>query len=177
MNTKKYRQAVETNLTRSSIWKLAESVAQQLKFRPCDDIIPVIKKLGGRVKAEDALSSDPEKSGSLYVNCKGDFTIILPLHTGSTRDRFTLAHELGHYIVHYLWPLENEGLDEGKMIALRKGSERVEWEANWFASAFLMPEQAFRHAHEEFNGRISELSKHFCVSSAAADVRVRSLGL
>lgn len=169
--------AQESNLTRDTIWRLAESFAKQLQFKVCDDLKTTIKKLGGKIRVEDTLSSDPERSGSLFVEGIDNFTIVLPYHTGSNRDRFTIAHELGHYVVHYLWAKQSGQLSGDQMIALRRGSERVEWEANWFAGAFLMPENQFRKKFKELGGNTSRLASQFCVSPSAVEVRIKSLGL
>lgn len=177
MRQEAYPNAKESNLTRETVWSLAESVARQIEFRPSSSVFGAAKKLGGRIKVEDTLASDPEKSGSLYVDGKGDFTIVLPLHTGSARDRFTIAHELGHYVVHYLWPRQQDPELPVKMKALRRGSKRVEWEANWFAAAFLMPKTQFKKSFHAYNGNLDKLALKFRVSRSAAEVRAKSLGL
>ncbi len=59
--------------------------------------------MGGSVSVKDTLYEDPERSGSLYVDGPDKFKIVVPAHTSQVRDRFTIAHELGHYVVHYLW--------------------------------------------------------------------------
>lgn len=53
---------------------------------------------------------------------------------GNGRDRFTIAHEIGHYILH-----------DVNSISFARGSEEIksfespEWQANAFAAEFLMP--------------------------------------
>jgi Zn-dependent peptidase ImmA (M78 family) len=49
---------------------------------------------------------------------------------------------------------------------------RCEWEANWFASAFLMPADEFKAAYA--HGIASET---FGVTAAAVEVRAKTLGL
>jgi len=177
MSQAEYTRAEASQLTKSQISAFAESIANQLNYQPCDDILAAIAKIGGKVKIEDTLLSDPERSGSLFVDGNNDFTIIVPAHTSPSRDRFTIAHELGHFFVHYLWKCSKDGTAPFKMMALRKDSERVEWEANWFAAAFLMPSDVFRERHQALGGDIEKLASAFCVSQAAAEIRARSLGL
>lgn len=169
--------ATESNLTKGQIFSLAESVASQLGFKPGDDIHKLVETIGGSVEAQDTLTEDPEKSGSLYVESADSFKIIVPAHTSLLRDRFTIAHELGHFVVHYLWKRKNGGLNADTMVALRKGSDRVEWEANWFAAAFLMPAGPFAKALEEANNSLSEVAVKFGVSTSAAEIRAKQLGL
>jgi Zn-dependent peptidase ImmA (M78 family) len=172
-----YARAEACNLSKGQVFSLAESIAQQIEFEPGHDINLAVEKLGGSIKVQDTLLEDPEQTGSLFVDAPANFNIIIPSHTSPRRDRFTIAHELGHYIVHYLLKKHSTGENPGKMMAFRKDSDRVEWEANWFAAAFLMPSQPFRAQFEECGGNLDAVSSHFGVSKAAAEVRARSLGL
>lgn len=172
-----YAPAAPSRLSKVSIGSLAESVAQQLNFDPTDDIAEAVKRLGGKIRYETTLLEDPSHTGSLFVDDEEQFEIVVPMHTSPTRDRFTIAHELGHYIVHYLWPRQANANLPKKMKALRKDSDRVEWEANWFAASFLMPRARFDEAFRACNGNLDILSATFGVSRPAAEVRARSLGL
>jgi Zn-dependent peptidase ImmA (M78 family) len=60
------------------------------------------------------------------------------------------------------------------MIAGRKGSNRVEWEANWFAASLLMPEDVFKTAVNEGLSDM-HLVARFNVSMEAAQVRKKVL--
>lgn len=168
-----YLDASPSNLSKPQVNAIAESFAAQLGCGPGDDLHAVVERIGGRVAIEDTLLSDPERSGSLYVEAPDNFRIILPAHTGRARDRFTIAHELGHYVLHYLWNPEKVGKP---MMALRRGSDRIEWEANWFAAAFLMPQEAFKRAFEA-SGDLNEVARQFGVSAQAAEVRAKALQL
>ena len=98
-----YEEATPCFLPKAQVYSLAESVANQLDFKPGDDIHELVERIGGNVSVEDTLTEDPERSGSLYVEGHDDFRIIVPAHTSTLRDRFTIAHELGHYVLHYVW--------------------------------------------------------------------------
>jgi Zn-dependent peptidase ImmA (M78 family) len=126
---------------------------------------------------ENTLLSDPEQSGSLFVDGPNEFTIIVPSHTSLLRDRFTVAHELGHYYVHYVYPKHIGKLEADRVMALRKGSNRIEWEANWFAAAFLMPAAAFRASHTALGKDVARIAKQYNVSQRAVEIRVQDLGL
>ena len=95
------------------------------------------------------------------------FEISLSPLSGNRRSRFTIAHELAHYVLHS---------DLGKMPlkVQRDGSGQVEWEANWFAAGFLMPAKEFRTKIAEGWGN-AELAEHFDVSEAAVQIRRQSL--
>lgn len=176
MSTSTYDQAQASGLSKAAVYSFAEQLCGQLEFKPGDDIDDLVRRIGGRVKMQNTLFEDPEKSGSLLVHSPDNFEIIVPAHTSPTRDRFTVAHELGHYFLHYLWRRRSVAMPD-QMIALRKGSDRVEWEANWFAAGFLMPEKAFKKAFRNHAGSISAVAREFQVSQQAAEVRASQLGL
>ena len=172
-----YSPAVESRLSKPQVHSFAESVAQQLNFSGGDDLHALVERMGGRVQIEDTLLTDPEHTGSLYVDGPSNFRIVVPSHTSPERDRFTVAHELGHYILHYLWAKKRNPTIPDRVVAFRRGSERIEWEANWFAAAFLMPEANFRAVFADKEGDIRAVADHFRVSTAAAEVRAKGLGL
>jgi Zn-dependent peptidase ImmA (M78 family) len=54
--------------------------------------------------------------------------------------------------------------------------QRAEWEANWFAAAFLMPSDAFRRTFDVYKD-VARTAAAFGVSEQAAEIRARSIGL
>jgi hypothetical protein len=92
------------------------------------------------------------------------------------RFRFTIAHELGHWICHAL-----EGADPAasycRPIDLTEAADRsLEREANVFAAELLMPEPALRAGWEEL-GSADALASRFDVSPSAMSWRLFSFGL
>lgn len=172
-----YAPAEPSWLSKPQVHAVGEGIASQLGYRPGDDLNKIVEQAGGEVTLQGTLLDDPEQSGSLYVDGIDDFDIIVPSHTSLVRDRFTLAHELGHYYLHYVWPKQVGKHIPERVYALRKGSNRIEWEANWFAAAFLMPKAIFRTAFREANGNVRELADRFLVSTKAVEVRIQDLGL
>lgn len=83
------------------------------------------------------------------------------------RGVFTLIHELGHYLLHYL---QND-------VRLTRVADDVyvppycdpEWQADTFASEFLMPYEECIHMDEE------EIRKTYHVSRMAAEVRYNKI--
>lgn len=165
-----------SGLSKAAIQQVAEDIARKYDYDHSRNIREIVEILGGEISIENTLVSDPEKSGSLYVKGKRNFKIILPSHTSIERDNFTIAHELGHYFLHYVYKV-NKGETLPDFVAGRKGSDRPEWEANWFAGAFLMPEDVFREKYNQENGNLLAVSDFFNVSVSAAEVRAISLGL
>lgn len=159
------------DLRKSAVEDVALSIAKQLDFSPGGELEPIVKKLGGRIEFlawEDWLTHSHD---TITIDGPRDFTIRLMWSDGPLRHRFTIAHELGHYFLH-----SRQG--KVRMIAGRDGTNRrVEWEANWFAAAFLMPEVAFRTAAENYGRDPLRLAGQFLVSVEAATVRLQTLGL
>ena len=158
-----------SNVWKRDVEKYAESVRKLVKLGANGDLKAAVCQLGGELQFRD-LDSWAEESGSIYVHGPNDFDIILPQYTSPLRDRFTIAHELGHYFLH-----SRQG--KTPLIATRKGTGRVEWEANWFAAALLMPELEFREAAKRLDSDIDRIAGEFGVSRDAARVRKERLGV
>lgn len=176
MTEETYATVKASYLTKKSVYGLAESVAKQLEFNPGGDLVAALKKLGGSVEYKNFWDPTETDDGSIFIEDEGKFLIYLATDTSVERDRFTLAHELGHYVLHYLWP-KSRGDELGKCKASRYGSDRAEWEANWFAAAFLMPHKEFAAEYGETSGNIRSIAEYFGVSQAAAKVRASALNL
>lgn len=167
-----YRLPEPTNASKAQISKFAESVASSLGYSSEVSIEGFVKRIGGRISYLHPEDSVSDIAGSLLVQGKGDFEIILSGMSGTERNKFTIAHELGHYFLHYLY--QNPS---GKFMAKRSGSDRVEWEANWFAGGFLMPTAEFKRVYAKFDRSLEYTSLHFGVSQVAAKVRAQVLSL
>lgn len=166
--------AVPTRLPRERILSIGEEAAKAFLYTKDFDIGRVVEELGGRIILNDFWDNET-KTGSLEVSGLRDFDIFIPSHTTDERDRFTIAHELGHYILHYL-PNADPRHDSKFRIG-RYGDSAIEREANLFASAFLMPEQQFKDSYSNLGGDLSAVAKDFRVSEVAAQVRAKMLGL
>jgi hypothetical protein len=92
------------------------------------------------------------------------------------RHRFTIAHELGHWICHAL----SEGGEAPTFCRSRDLAEDadrdLEREANVFGAELLMPEAAVREAWGAFPDA-AEVAERFEVSALAAQWRLYSFGL
>lgn len=171
-----YSAPKECGLSKVAVDSFAAQVAQFFNYRPGQELTPIVERLGGKIYTQDVFDFNIQSSGSIRIEGENRFEIFLAAHTGPNRDRFTIAHELGHYFLHYVYPNQN-GTPVVRLEAQRYGSGRVEWEANWFAAGFLMPASLFREQHRALGGSIAALADMFGVSIEAARIRVQSLGL
>ena len=176
--TTNYVEPTASNLSFAEISRLAEQFASEVKFTPESDLSAIVENLGGEISYEDFWDLEKSDSGSIRVESEGKFKITLPNHTAQTRDRFTIGHELGHWLLHFLYPKSQATFPQGcGMEARRFGSGQTETEANWFSAALLMPSSLFRDIFHKSNGDIELVASHFSVSTSAAAVRAKVLNL
>lgn len=171
MTKPSFRAATACGASKSVIEPFAAKFAKDVGFSAKSGIEPVVERLGGKIiyQSFGDLSQSVEESIRVYDTNR--FEIFLPDYTSAERDRFSIAHEIGHYILHF-------PMDRTKpMVAARYGSNRAEWEANWFAAGFLMPAPAFKAKFRKAAGNVVDVARHFKVSFAAAKARAKSLGL
>ncbi len=159
-----------TFLGKAEIWRTAEAFADSVGFLPGDSLGPLVERLGGTVSYLGVHDSFFEHDGSLRVEGPNNFEIRISSLTGAERDRFTIAHELGHYVLH-----SRRG--QRQILARRCGSDRAEWEANWFAAALLMPTADFKQACALYGNSVPLVAARYLVSQKAAQVRMETLGI
>lgn len=164
------REPQPANLKKSVVDEIAEKVAAKLGYKPGEDLLPHVKRLGGKVEHDDMDTDDGSGSLEVFPGKTPSFVIRLPAFTGNFRNRFTIAHELGHYFLH-------SGGGKKPILIRREGSNRVEWEANWFAAAFLLPAKEFVQDWEKHPGSIPHMVHKYQVSEAVVEIRLKNLGL
>lgn len=141
----------------------------------------IIKELGIKLlpyNMEDGIS------GILLIE-KNNITIGYDKKEPEHRKRFTMAHELGHYMLH-----RDGGLFVDKEFKMyRPSSSKVpsteykEWEANEFAANILMPASALKKEIDsleidyENDVWIKNLADKFKVSYSAMSIRISRLGI
>lgn len=101
---------------------------------------------------------------------------------GEGRDRFTAAHELAHVVLHgeLLKSARRPHLfrDIGKMRPQDlKPYKDPEWQANSWASAFLMPYEGAKRflGRQSFRFELTDFCENFGVSHQAANIRLEKI--
>lgn len=102
----------------------------------------------------------------------------------SVRQRFTIAHEIGHFCLHRDWTdvfIDSEFEPRYRDKKSSRGQNPEEIQANKFAAALLMPE-SFLNAYFDEEGidigdddQVEELAENFEVSVAAMTYRLAKL--
>ncbi len=159
----------------------AFDLLQQFKMtEPPVDVQLVASRLGIRVERADL---DDDCSGVLVRN-KTHAVIGVNWMHHVNRQRFTIAHEIGHFVLHE----RNTYIDKEIYAQYRNhesatGTLKEERQANQFAAALLMPEEWVR---EWFGTKLIEpgddqelcdLARAFGVSVTAMSFRLANLGL
>ncbi len=166
----------------------AEAAADALRreFRIRRSPVPVdsiAHRLGVTISYEPF---DGNVSGMLY---RKDQRVIIGVNArqAETRQRFTVAHELGHLRLH---PGDKVFIDPMVRVNFRddlasQGTDIEEIQANAFAAALLMPKEWVRREVDRLAGQgwpgedalLDGLAKHFAVSTQATQHRLMNLGL
>lgn len=156
------------------------------EFGVCEAPVPVeelVSPLGAQLSLKPL---EGDISGMLYRD--GERTILGVNSADShVRQRFTIAHELGHLVLHKGRPIIVEKLVR---INLRSTSSLAsvseEREANSFAAELLMPAELVREAAQALVGNrallsaeqfVSQMAQRFDVSKQAMEYRLVNLRL
>lgn len=154
-------------------------------------VVDIADELGIQVRFQPFTG---QSDVSAVLKRKGEKAVIgvNSLHS-STRQRFSIAHELGHY---YLHKEEQLFIDFGSMIrrpsvhyrnaVSGQASDRYEIDANSFAAALLMPKGMVRREFTALLDQtpdltsenvVTEMARRFHVSRDAMNYRLLNLGL
>ena len=155
---------------------LAEDVLSAYNISvPIGNIDEIVEKLGGTIQKEAFFSDGAvEKEGN-------GFKIIVSPFQDEKRERFTIAHELGHLFLHMGYRTNNELWEKQENnIYHRIGNSEKEYQANEFAAAFLMPATEYLAVLNKVSeGNMvdtSKIAEYFNVSIEAAANRGKFLG-
>lgn len=113
-------------------------------------------------------------SGKIERDMFGDYKITVNLRHSETRRRFTIAHEIAHYVLHR--EKIGDGIVDDGLYRSAKGGA-IERQANNYAASILMPAPLVREKWLSGLTTSSALAKAFGVSSAVAEIRIKELRL
>lgn len=169
-------------------WDKAKEILKSFDISKCPvPVEKIAKKLGAKIRYSPMDNED--LSGMIFM--KDDIPIIgvNALHHPN-RQRFTIAHEIGHLVLHK-HIFENSVHVDTKFFALKRdqksttGTDDIEIQANAFASELLMPEQVVENMIDEVFGSdvfdiesadmLDKLASKFKVSKDAMQFRLMRL--
>jgi Zn-dependent peptidase ImmA (M78 family) len=135
------------------------------------DPIAIARKLDMAVYTAD-LAEDV--SGMLFMKPGRDPEIYLSRTDNYKRQRFTCAHELGHWAKHIAEGVESDEVVDHRGSLASTGTDPSERYANQFAAALLMPTDEVRRLQERGYGPVA-LADTLRVSPEAATYRIEYL--
>jgi Zn-dependent peptidase ImmA (M78 family) len=116
---------------------------------------------------------DNDVSGKIECELRGPCRITVNADHSETRQRFTIAHEIAHFVLHR--DLIGDGIvDNGLYRSLQP--DRIERQANRYAATLLMPRSLVQQAWQKGVQDEFALAEHFGVSPAVAKIRMVELG-
>lgn len=168
------------NGIRELVNELADAVRHLYEISgPIDDIDRVVETIGGRVVEDSSL--DGFSDGRIRKTGENSFEITVSPFQSKERRNFTIAHELGHLFLHMGFKTNLEQWRaQNNVTYYRNGNSELEYQANEFAAAFLMPQRDYelvlRQNTEQNIADTSAIAKYFYVSIEAAATRGKWLG-
>lgn len=169
-------------IRRRKVEALAQSLLEENGISEAPVSVTKIARARGARIFVDSLEGD--LSGFLYRDSEQAVIGVNTSHS-PTRQNFTIAHELGHLLLH---DQEQLHLDRGFRVRLRseissQGTDLAEQEANFFAASLLMPRSFIERDLENEDSLdliddelIQSMARKYKVSAQAFAIRLKTLG-
>lgn len=171
---------MEMNLTlKELINNLTQDIIAHYQIQiPIMDIDQVVKKLGGRIVSNEYMTD----MSAGRVQREGDgFVIYVSPFQRDERRKFTIARELGHLFLHMGYQISQDlWNNQENVVYHRLGDSFMEYMANEFAAALLMPRKEYKKIVDTHTtGEVvdtGKIAKYFGVSISVASSRGKFLG-
>ena len=134
----------------------------------------IAQRLGVKV----LLSTLPRGTSGQIGKESGDFVIRVNRHEAKHRQRFTLAHELAHFLLHRERIELDGSWSENVLLRAPNQPMQIEYEANRLASDLVIPSAQLADATADYSGPmtsevIEDLARRFGVSTAAMEIKLQ----
>jgi len=134
-------------------------------------VIPIASQLG--LKVYNVNNWDDEISGMIVRDEKrggsSGFAIYVNGKHPEVRRRFTMAHEIAHFVLHR--SLIGDGVQDDALYR-SKLSSAIEAEANRYAADILMPWSLLNEQISNGNNSVEALARAFNVSKSSMSIRL-----
>jgi len=147
-----------------------EVISAHQKTAPVD-VHAIAHALGIEVAVDRLLPDDI--SGKIEaIGSSGKYRATVNGKHSETRQRFTIAHEIAHYVLHR--SLIGDGIVDDAMYRSKQGSE-IERQANSYAATILMPAPLVREMYRAGVKSYPKMAALFDVSPEVARIRMKEL--
>lgn len=173
-------------LTSSNAWEVKPTSREYTSLEPnlrrvIDEYLseyPVkLGALAERLGVKVLLSTLPRGTSGQIGQENGVFVIRINRHEVKQRQRFTLAHELAHYLLHRDRIIAEGGWSENVLLRAPNQPIEIEYQANRLASDLVIPSHLLEKATADYTGPmtsevIDDLARRFGVSTAAMEIKL-----
>ena len=166
-------------LSSAQVGELYADLTREAVGLRAGDSVQGLSKIAMELGVAVAVARMPSRSNVAGCSIMGDGRASLALVNSNhpeSRQRFTLAHEIAHHILH-----RNSEAIACQEAAVRRGRPPTpEFEADVFASAFLMPRRAIRNlarTQPSAPTLLQEIQARFGTSRSATLARLRGLNV
>ncbi len=134
----------------------------------------IARRLGVKV----LLSTLPRGTSGEIRQQNGEFVIRINRHEAKHRQRFTLAHELAHFLLHRGRVEAASCWSENVLLRAQNQPMQIEYEANRLASDLVIPSAQLAEVTAEYSEPmtpevITDLARRFGVSTAAMEIKLQ----
>ena len=164
-----YGETIPVSPHKQEIIDYGTSIRKVSNYNDGDSIKDLIFKYGGNIHFVDGFNRfGMPRTVIIHATC--DFDICLSRYTSSSKDNFELIRCLGHYIIH-------SSCGSRPLLINKPCSHLVEWQANWFAIGFLMPELKLKEDYITNRGRLDLVALLYKLPLDIVKIRAESLQL
>jgi Zn-dependent peptidase ImmA (M78 family) len=148
------------------------------KLKGISDVNPeTIREVVRKVFGIQINETDLGRDVSGFLERTGDkWHIFINKNESEARKRFTIAHELGHFVFHKDQYVASGTSSPDQIFFRNENNNPIEKEANDFAANLLMPEEIFKSYINEGYNTIDALADKFGLSTSAVKYRAYKLG-
>lgn len=133
------------------------------------DVVAIARALNLQVQRTKSWPADISGQIARDPANPSQYIITINGNHGVKRQRFTVAHEIAHFVLHQ--PLIGDGIVDDALYRSRL-SGRLEVEANDLAADILMPWALINKAMDLGLNTVEDLAQEFNVSKSAMSIRL-----
>lgn len=170
--------AVRYGVVDKKVIELAELFPKLVK--PPVNLKSIMKSLSIKFEEKDY---EGQMSGAAIFN-GNEMIVAVSSKEPESRKRFTIAHEIGHLLLHadQALNIDIKPVSLNRDLSSTTGESWREVEANYFAASLLMPKEDVnshfaKWSELEEDVRLKKLAQRYEVSMQAMSVRLNTLGL
>ena len=146
------------------------AIIERHQAQPPVQTVPIAKELGLGVYKSNPNAWEPELSGIIKKMPGGNYNIYVNGDHHVHRRRFTIAHEISHFILHR--DMIGDGFTDDALYRSSGVTNHMERQANYLAANILMPWDLINAELEKGVSSIKELAETFRVSLSSMSIRL-----